>query len=182
VAVQQNYAKASGLSETVLLPDIIEDALKMCSEAFLRHEIKVVRDYEKTPPATLDRHKVLQILFNLLDNAIYACEAAKTPEKEITIRIRKHSAGNHFQIQVADNGVGIPAGNLPGIFTQGFSTRSGGHGFGLHSSLLAAQEMGGSLNVQTGGPDCGATFTLELPLEDSEQNSEEPSGVETVAA
>ena len=182
VAVQQNYAKASGLSETVLLPDIIEDALKMCSEAFLRHEIKVVRDYEKTPPATLDRHKVLQILFNLLDNAIYACEAAKTPEKEITIRIRKHSAGNRFQIQVADNGVGIPAGNLPSIFMQGFSTRSGGHGFGLHSSLLAAQEMGGSLNVQTGGPDCGATFTLELPLEDSEQNSEEPSGVETVAA
>jgi signal transduction histidine kinase len=50
------------------------------------------------------------------------------------------------------------------IFSHGFTTRSGGHGFGLHSGALAAREMGGSLTVQSNGLGCGATFTLELPL------------------
>ena len=68
------------------------------------------------------------------------------------------------QISVDDNGVGIPPENLTRIFEHGFTTRKGGHGFGLHSSALAASEMGGSLRAQSDGPGDGATFTLELPL------------------
>ena len=67
-------------------------------------------------------------------------------------------------MEVTDNGIGIPAVNLTRIFVQEFSTRKGGHGFGLHSSLLAAQDMGGSLRAQSDGPDRGATFVLEIPL------------------
>jgi signal transduction histidine kinase len=52
---------------------------------------------------------------------------------------------------------------LTRIFTQGFTTRKGGHGFGLHSSALAAKIMGGSLSVSSHGEGQGATFTLELP-------------------
>ena len=51
------------------------------------------------------------------------------------------------------------------IFSHGFTTRAGGHGFGLHSCALAAAEMGGSLTAFSEGPGKGATFTLELPLE-----------------
>lgn len=43
-------------------------------------------------------------------------------------------------------------------------SEGGGHGFGLHSSALAAQELGGSLTVHSDGPGQGATFTLELPF------------------
>jgi two-component system NtrC family sensor kinase len=49
------------------------------------------------------------------------------------------------------------------LFTHGFTTRASGHGFGLHSGALAAQELGGSLRVTSDGPGCGATFILELP-------------------
>jgi signal transduction histidine kinase len=180
VAMQQNYAKISGVWETVLLSEIVEDALKMCGEALARHEIKVVRDFEETPPATLDRHKVLQILFNLLDNAKHACEKCDETEKQITVTISR--LGNErVRIEVSDNGIGIPPENLIHIFTQGFSTRKEGHGFGLHSSILAAQDMGGSLAVHSDGPGKGAAFILEIPLmiQDAAEPEEEVSKVLT---
>jgi two-component system NtrC family sensor kinase len=68
------------------------------------------------------------------------------------------------RIDVEDNGVGIPKENMAKIFRHGFTTREGGHGFGLHSSALAAKEMGGDLLAHSDGPQCGAIFTLELPL------------------
>jgi len=67
---------------------------------------------------------------------------------------------------VTDNGVGIEAGSLPKLFAHGFTTRSDGHGFGLHSAANAAGEMGGRLSAASDGPGCGATFTLELPADD----------------
>ena len=163
VAMQQNYAKVSGVWETVAVSEIVEDALKMCGEALERHGIQVIRDYEETPQVVLDRHKVLQILFNLIDNAKHACELGNKSERKITVRI--HTRGNErVQVEVADNGIGISPANIVHIFTQGFSTRKEGHGFGLHSSILAAQDMGGILTVQSKGLENGATFTLELPL------------------
>jgi len=67
------------------------------------------------------------------------------------------------RISVIDNGVGILAQNMEHLFSHGFTTRQSGHGFGLHSGALAAQELGGSLHAMSDGPGCGATFILELP-------------------
>jgi len=55
------------------------------------------------------------------------------------------------------------------IFAHGFTTRQGGHGFGLHSSALAAKEMGGALTVHSEGLGKGATFSLELPAQPKEE-------------
>jgi len=163
VAMQQNYAKVAGVLETVSLAELVEDALRMCTGALERHEIEIERDFEATPTVTLDRHKVLQILFNLLDNAKHACESPDCKNGKVTVRTRCAGA-NRVRVQVTDNGIGISAAHLERIFTQGFSTRKGGHGFGLHSSILAAQDMGGSLTVESAGPGRGATFTLEIPV------------------
>jgi signal transduction histidine kinase len=83
----------------------------------------------------------------------------------MTLRIR--NSGNRLKIIVSDNGVGIPPENLTRIFNHGFTTRAHGHGFGLHSGALAAQELGGSLIAESAGIGQGATFTLELPLEEA---------------
>ena len=72
--------------------------------------------------------------------------------------------GHHLRLSVADEGKGIAAENQARIFTHGFTTRRGGHGFGLHSCALAAREMGGTLSVHSDGPDRGAIFTLELQI------------------
>ncbi len=69
-----------------------------------------------------------------------------------------------MQIEVVDNGAGIAPENLTRIFAHGFTTRKDGHGFGLHSCVLAAREMGGSLSAHSEGLGQGATFTLELPI------------------
>jgi C4-dicarboxylate-specific signal transduction histidine kinase len=68
-------------------------------------------------------------------------------------------------VSMADNGVGIPSENLTRIFSHGFTTKKNGHGFGLHSSSIAAKELGGQLSVASDGPGKGATFTLELPFD-----------------
>ncbi len=68
-----------------------------------------------------------------------------------------------LNISVRDNGVGISAENLPRIFEHGFTTRKEGHGFGLHSSALAARELGGTLHAASEGPGHGATFELSIP-------------------
>jgi signal transduction histidine kinase len=173
VGMQQNYARVSGLVETVSLADLAEDAIKMHGGAYARHGIVLQRDYDELPPVSVEKHKVLQILVNLLHNSKYACEATNQPEKQVTLRL-KSSGADRVKIEVADNGVGIPAENLTRIFSQGFTTRKGGHGFGLHSSVLAAQEMGGILTVCSDGPGHGATFTLDLPFQPPSAGQKQP--------
>jgi signal transduction histidine kinase len=68
------------------------------------------------------------------------------------------------RIEVEDKGIGIPTENLTRIFNHGFTTRKGGHGYGLHSGALAAKELGGSLTAYSEGLGKGAAFALELPL------------------
>jgi signal transduction histidine kinase/ligand-binding sensor domain-containing protein len=162
VAMQQNYARVSGVVETVPVRELVEDALKMHSGAYLRHAVRLEREYGDVPPITTDKHKVLQILVNVLHNAKYACDESGRADKQVTVRVAK-STQDRVKIEVADNGIGILAENLARIFQQGFSIRKGGHGFGLHSGALAAKEMGGTLSVHSDGPGRGATFTLELP-------------------
>jgi two-component system, LuxR family, sensor kinase FixL len=74
--------------------------------------------------------------------------------------------GARLRITVADNGVGVAPESFSRLFTQGFTTKKEGHGFGLHSSALAAEEMGGTLTCVSEGPGRGAAFTLELPLDE----------------
>jgi len=124
----------------------------------------VAREYRDDPTIIVDKHAVLQTLVNLIRNAKHACDDSGRPDKQIWLRIFRN--GEHrINIQVQDNGVGIPRENLSRLFSRGFTTRVDGHGFGLHSCMLAAQEMGGGLTVYSDGPGLGAVFTLELPIQ-----------------
>ena len=163
VAMQQNYASVSGVHEKVALSEVVENGITMNAGAFSRHGIKVIREYEAVDYLTVDKHKLLQILVNILRNAKYACDESGVSEKQVTIRI-KGAGKERVRVEIADNGVGIPAENLTRIFSHGFTTREHGHGFGLHSAALAAREMGGSIAVHSEGVGKGATFILELPL------------------
>jgi signal transduction histidine kinase len=163
VAMQQNYAKVAGVEEQISAVDLIEDSLRLNSSALMRHRVDLQRDFETVPPLVVDKHKVLQILVNLISNAKYAVSAVPREDKIVTVRVRRVSA-ERLQIQVVDNGIGIAPDHLTRVFAHGFTTRPDGHGFGLHSGALAATELGGSLTVQSDGPGHGATFTLELPF------------------
>jgi len=163
VVMQQNYAKLSGLSVAVKTSAMVEDALRMNSSALTRHEVNLAREFIDDPTVIVDKHTVLQILVNLIRNAKYACDESGRSDKLVTIRTFKNG-NDGINIQITDNGVGIPRENLSRLFSRGFTTRSDGHGFGLHSCLLAAKEMGGALSAHSDGPGLGAVFTLVLPV------------------
>jgi PAS domain S-box-containing protein len=163
VAMQQSYAKVSGISEIVTPEQLVEDAIQINSGALTRHQVELKRDFQPTPSLLVDKHKVLQILVNLISNAKYAISAVRREDKQIILRIAMDGP-EHVVIQVVDNGMGIAPENLTRIFGHGFTTRRDGHGFGLHSGALAAKELGGALTVSSDGTGHGATFALRLPL------------------
>ena len=163
VALQQGYAKVPSLLQSVALDVLLQDALQINAAAFQRCEVQVTRQIEPAPPVFADKHKVLQILVNLLRNAREAMAAVPAGQRCLRVGIARQGA-DQVKVTVHDNGVGIAPENLARIFNHGFTTKPEGHGFGLHSGAIAAQEMGGSLTAQSEGEGRGATFTLELPV------------------
>ena len=168
VATQQGYAKVGGTVEPVIVADLVEMALRMQLTALTRHDVMLIRQFSPVPTVQAEKHKVLQILNNLIRNAKQAMEANLDGKKQLTIRIAPNGQGG-VCIQVLDNGLGVAPENVARIFAHGFTTRQSGHGFGLHSAALAAKEMGGSLTVHSEGLGKGATFTLELPAQPKEE-------------
>ena len=162
VHIQQNYASSSLLTEECELSALVQDALSILMPALRRHGVSVTQELAALPPMRLDKHKVLQILINLLDNAKKAVKPL--PEGQRHLHVRLDAVGRMARVQVVDNGVGIAPENRERLFCQGFTTREGGHGLGLHSSALAASTLGGTLGLESGGTGKGATATLELPL------------------
>ncbi len=163
VAMQQNYARGASMAEECRPADLVEESLHITSISLTNHGVTVVRDFKSTPTVHVTRHKVLQILVNLVRNAKDAMDETGQSEKPMTISVEPQG-GDRVRIAVRDSGVGIPAENLAKIFNFGFTTRAQGHGFGLHSSANAASELGGKLFVQSEGAGKGAVFTLELPV------------------
>jgi signal transduction histidine kinase len=165
VSMQQNYSKVSGVKELLQPVDLVEDALRMNDTAMHRHGVHVVRDFEPVPAINSEKHKILQILVNLLRNAKLACQESGNANRSVILRVASGPAC--VRISVSDNGVGIAPENMTRIFAHGFTTRRDGHGFGLHSGALAARALGGSLKAFSDGPGRGATFVLELPIDQS---------------
>jgi C4-dicarboxylate-specific signal transduction histidine kinase len=126
----------------------------------------------------VDRHKVLQILINLLRNSKYALDEQGGQAKRLVVRVGM-AAPDRVKISIADNGIGIAPDCVTRIFNHGFTTKRKGHGFGLHSGANAAREMGGALTAHSDGLGKGAEFTLELPITAARQ--EEQPGTQTKA-
>ncbi|HVG64160.1 MAG TPA: ATP-binding protein, partial [Hyalangium sp.] len=170
VTMQQKYARTIGALEELPVPQLIDEALRLHAVSFERLGITIERDYAQVPPIVVDRHKLLQILMNLLTNARHALVESGAQEKRLSIRVRQAPEGQQLLVEVADNGVGIAPENMQRMFTQGFTTKKTGHGFGLHISALAATEMKGRLSCTSPGAGQGATFTLELPVIGQEEH------------
>lgn len=163
VSTQQSYARVAGVTERFALDDMVEDAIRILGDGLNRDGIELIRDFEEVPALQSNKHQVLQIVLNLLRNARQAIDEAGGGERRIHIWIRMHGA-DRVRLDVRDSGAGLTARNLTRIFTHGFTTRSQGHGFGLHSAAVSARQLGGGLWAESEGPGCGAVFTLELPL------------------
>ena len=113
--------------------------------------------------ASVDRHKILQLMSNLMDNAIKFTPA----NQSITLSLIEHS--HEAEFNVSDSGIGIPESDLENIFKRFYQvdpSRSGddhGAGLGLHICKRIAEVHGGSISAKRNKTQ-GVTFIVILPL------------------
>ena len=162
IQMQQTYAKATLLLEECNLAEVMEEALSLQAGALQQAGVKVLKELAELPKVRVDKHRLLQIVLNLLANARQAMESIAQEERQLRLRLWREEHWIH--VQVVDRGRGFTAEVHKQLFTQGFTTRKEGHGIGLHSSALAAQLMGCQLTLESPGPGQGAIATLKLPL------------------
>jgi len=164
VSLQQSVAGATRLFDDVVIAELVEDAIRISALEAKTHGIEIARDI--CPSVTswpLEKHRVLQILVNLISNAGHGLLAAGADgEKRLVVSARVEN-DDRLRFTVRDTGCGIAPDVMPRLFSFGFTTRTGGHGFGLHSCAIAAKSMGGEIIAHSDGVGRGATFTLLLP-------------------
>lgn len=168
VARQQTIARAAVVLETVSVPDLVEDALRINVDALTGHDIELIRDFQARPVVTTDRHKATEILITVVLAAREACDRSGRADKQVTARIT--SEPGTVRIAVIDNGVGLSPEEVRRIFRQEFGPGAE-NSRSLHRAATAARELGGAITVRSDGPGCGAIFELELPAADGENNS-----------
>ena len=144
-----------------LLDEVIAESLRHISRKHDEH--KIVTDCEELVLTRMDVHLIIQVLVNLIDNAI-----KYTPSGSV-ISIRGFKKAGKAQVSVEDNGPGIPDEMKPHIFemfytgktTVADSQRSLGLGLALCRSIIEAHD--GTLVLSDHAPH-GCNFTFTLPL------------------
>jgi signal transduction histidine kinase len=119
--------------------------------------VELIREIEPGLPAVrADRDQILQVLLNLIRNAVEAMPAGGA------LRVTARRDGDAVAVSVTDSGPGIAPEDLPRVFEPYFTTKQGGTGLGLAIARRIAEEHGGRLDLES-TPGRGATFTLRLP-------------------
>ncbi|SHF66594.1 Two component regulator propeller [Fodinibius roseus] len=159
ITAQQNYAGSAMEADQMSLEEMIDDALSLQSATIERHKLTVRKEINSVDPIIAHRTQLIHILINIFKNAKEAIIKKAPPEKMISIKVWQQQ--DEVFLSVSDNGGGIKEENMDKIFTQGFTTKKSGHGFGLHSCANYMRSMGGQIKVES--EEEGATFTLIFP-------------------
>ena len=167
INAQQNYTRRVSFKEPVDLERLIDELLAMHEPSIDKHNILVNVRGDKLPSLSIEKSKLLQVLDNLIKNAVESMAAAEQSEHVLTIQLGVEP--EQVSISVIDTGHGISEEQLKSIFRFGFTTKPNGNGFGLHSAALAMSEMGGGIRVASDGVGRGATFTITLPARRNEE-------------
>lgn len=160
VEAQQSIAKLGDMTETVRPDELVQQTLTMFQLDIESRVIELRLELDDVGSVVLDKQATLQVLANLIRNAIEALEVVDRARR-LVIRLRADEQKLYFEVE--DNGTGIHPEHLERLFQHGFSTKPSGHGFGLHTSGIAARTMNGTLEVHSDGPDQGARIRLTLP-------------------
>lgn len=142
--------------------DLFERAIVMCASE-LRHRATLVRDLRPVPPVLADPSRLVQVLVNLLMNALQALGPGDPAGQRITVVTRLDEQGM-VALEVHDTGAGIAPDRLKHIFDPFFTTKPPGQGTGLGLSIShrIVLELGGEIAVDS-EPGRGSCFVVRLP-------------------
>ena len=162
ISMQQSYAGGLGVTEKIKSSEVMDDAIDINISSINNNEINLIKKYDSDIEITVDKHKLIQILVNLISNAKHAVVNGKKADKNITLGMQKINTDIMFYVE--DDGIGIDSSNIDRIFEFGFKVRQDGHGYGLHHSANAARELGGALTAHSDGLGEGCRFSLIIPI------------------
>jgi PAS domain S-box-containing protein len=162
IASQQRFAGFSSLSEEYSLETLVNDVLEIESTSLNSLGVKIRKEFKAIPDIQVQKTKLLHILVNLIKNAQDAL--CHNPRKNRKLLITLDQSEENVFLRVIDNGIGITKEDQQKIFSHGFSTKTDGFGFGLHSSAIYMDDMGGKIWFESDGLNKGTAFILKFPL------------------
>lgn len=161
-----NGRKSSDISEIL---DKTLDLITVDSDPNLGVDFKVIefhREYSKNRPSMkCEESKIQQVILNVLYNAAQAMFLHKTDNPQIYIRTKTSNHGAILEIEIEDNGPGIPKELQNKIFEPFFTTKGNSKGTGLGLSIsyfIITIDLKGEISVES-QLEKGATFTIRIP-------------------
>ena len=154
VKAQQSYSRLSTLPEALDVREVLDASCMLLAPSFEAEggSVQTIHQYAPVPLVETNRTRLLDICCNLIKNAHEAMADSPGPK---TLTLRVESVDDGVSISVADTGAGISDENLCRLWEFGFTTKGGGHGFGLHSVASGIHELGGHISVHSDGPGKG---------------------------
>ncbi len=157
VSLQQELAHLEiNVVRKYKLVKLLDQVVQIQKENFSEHNIKLTLKCWPTIHVCLNQVKFIQILNNILNNAIRALE--NTEGKVISISVT--SAQKNVVLTISDNGKGMTKEELKVVFCQ----ESKSLGPGLHVAALALKEIGGDISASSDGIGKGCTFVISVPV------------------
>lgn len=159
---QQAFAVKASLEDSCQISAAVEEAIRISGQATkLDQDLKVIEDFSDLPEVVLDKHRLLEALVSIIQNARQSM-LSSTGNSVLAVAVRR--VDDRVQIVIEDNGKGIAEEDIPKIFNPGFTTKPTGQGYGLHSAAIAIDELGGSIHLERVAEGSGARFVISLPL------------------
>ena len=156
--------------EKIQLGDVINTAVRMIESRALDGKIKLNNQIKgKEPIIIADRRAVMQILLNILSNAV------KFTKEQGEINISIEEFENHISIKITDNGIGIPANKLSAVLrpfeqvSTEFTRNHEGSGLGLAITKELAELHGGMISLDSTVGE-GTVASIRLPKDASQKN------------
>jgi len=173
ITLQMQYTHLFGVIENVDIRQVVEDALTLLEDALKKRSVHIIKNYSDVPSVRIERSKLIQVIVNLIKNSYEAMENTTRNERTLVLSIhREKEAPDFIDLSVKDNGIGFGPEELKKLFTFGYTTKTKGSGFGLHSCANYLIARNGSLTAHSDGPGKGAEFTVRLSVNNTIASTE----------
>lgn len=161
---QRSYATYGSFEELLDPADVVREVLRMEERSLTEAEVTVETDFQESPRLELPKPKLYFIIMQLVRNGMEAMRDKPPNERVLRISCGQDEEKREVVIWIEDQGVGIDPRHESLIFEYGFTTKSDGQGFGLHTCANAMTEIGGKLGFESRGVGLGAVFFLRFPI------------------
>jgi signal transduction histidine kinase len=161
----RSLTRQSGTPTRAKVAELLRESVESVADVAARRRVQVRLAADSDVEVKVDRYEFVQILTNLLRNALMAIEE-KSGRAGGAVQVTARVTDDRVAVRVEDDGCGIRDEHVPLLFEASFTTRSSrdGTGLGLGIARRLARGFGGELRLERTVPGQGATFLLEIPL------------------